>query len=571
MRSFFALLALLAWGQANAAQIYLLFEPDCGERIRYSRTVEDVSQMDYYAYSLPAGFGVRMLLETDAAGATVRNRLPEEVLSCGSFTVTEDQAARVNDGVDQLFLLTSMPDGGYRQQPVLMAAVLEEMNGNVRYRSPFAAFSFEPENSVIGVDLTTEDESSQVYFEGQQGSDCLASYLIRQQNSGTAYPSIDYRIVPGLGVVERNLAGDGRFSDGETIVATEVNGQQLEEYLEANCARAEPRTTFVPLYIEPVPPTSASPSIAANETPEVKAVDPESYTTVAAPAVPSAPARTIHTVAPGETLYAISRRYGVSVPEIKQANGLVDNTIRVGQELTIGSEDTYASTTPYAPSAPEPVVSRPVVPPAALPADEPTTVVVPPAPAEPREEYTPEPAADPVPVTPPSAPTESTAEYHVVKPGETLASLARRFGYTTERFKEFNNLQDAQVALVGQRLRTSHCSCPPAAEQTPVPVETTYDAPSYTETYPTSRPVVAPSPYRPLEEETVEMDTNTDAATPPAYGAPLQQGRAFHTVKDGESLYGIARQYRMTVTELQELNDLRPADVIVPFQKLYVN
>ena len=567
MRSFFAFLALLTWGQANAAQIYLLFEPDCGELIRYGRTVDDVSQMDYYAYSLPAGFGVRMLLETDAAGATVRKRLPEEALSCGSFTVTEEQAGRVNDGVDQLFLLYAMPEGGFRQQPVLMAAVLEEMNGSVRYRSPFASFSFEPENSVIGVDLTTEDESSRVYFEGQQGRDCLASYLLRQENSGTAYPSIDYRIVPGLGVVERNLAGDGRFSDGETIVAKEVNGKPLEEYLEGNCDRAEPRTTFVPLYIEPIPPTTASPSIAAGETAEVKTGEPETYTTVAAPA---APARTIHTVAPGETLYAISRRYGVSVPEIKQANGLVDNTIRVGQELTIGSDATYASTTPYAPPVAEPPVSRPVVPPAAVPAEEPGLVVPPPAPA-PEETYSTVPAPDPVAVTPPSVPTETTAEYHVVKPGETLASLARRYGYTTERFKEFNNLRDAQVALVGQRLRTSHCTCPPAAQQTPVPVETAYDAPSYTETYPTSRPVVAPSPYRPLEEETVETETNTGPATPPAYGAPLQQERAFHTVKDGESLYGIARQYRMTVAELQELNELRPADVIVPFQKLYVN
>ena len=571
MRSLFAFLALLTWGQANAAQIYLLFETECGERIRYSRTVEDVSQMDYYAYSLPAGFGARMLLETDAAGATVRNRLPEEVLSCGSFTVTEDQANRINDGVDQLFLLTSLPDGGYRQQPVLMAAVLEEMNGSVRYRSPFAAFSFSPENSVIGVDLTADDESSQVYFEGQQGSDCLASYLIRQENSGTAYPSIDYRIVPGLGIVERNLAGDGRFSDGESIVAQDVNGRPLEDYLEATCARAEPATTFVPLYIEPVASATEASPVVASTSPESKTVVPEPLD------IPSsAPARTIHTVAPGETLYAISRRYGVSVPEIKQANGLVDNTIRVGQELSIGVDDVYPSgsaTSTYVPPVVEPSAPRPIVPPAPSVDEEPNAVVIPPSRPEPAQEsYTPAPAPDPVPVTPPSvSESSSVAEYHVVQPGETLASLARRYGYTTERFKEFNDLQDAQVALVGQRLRTSHCSCPPAAARpTPVPAEVYPTVPAYTETYPTSRPVVMPSAYRPVEEEAAASSVE-ETPTPPAYGAPLQQERAFHTVKDGESLYGIARQYRMTVTELQELNDLRPADVIVPFQKLYVN
>ena len=567
MRSFFALLALLTWGQANAAQIYLLFEPACGELIRYSRTVEDVSRMDYYAYSLPAGFGVRMLLETDAAGANVRNRLPDEVLSCGSFTVTEEQASRVNDGVDQLFLLSALPEGGYRQQPVLMAAVLEEMNGNVRYRSPFAAFSFDPENSVIGVDLTTDDETSRVYFEGQQGKDCLASYLLRQENSGTAYPSINYRIVPDLGIVERNLAGDGRFSDGETIVATEVNGKPLDQFLDENCARAEPATTFVPLYIEPVAPET--------ETPATVSTSPESKTVAPEPSerLPAAPARTIHTVARGETLYAISRRYGVSVPEIKLANGLIDNTIRVGQELTIGSDDGYsaAATPSYTPPVAEPAVTQPVVAPAP-PAAEEVYVSIPPSRPE-TDEETYVPPTVPTPSSP-VATTSAVADFHVVQPGETLASLARKYGYTTERFKEFNGLENAQVALVGQRLRTSHCSCPPAGDrQIPVPAEQYPTVPAYTESYPTSRPVMPPSPYRPLEPETESSETEPTptAATPPAYGAPLQQGRAFHTVKDGESLYGIARQYRMTVAELQELNDLRPADVIVPFQKLYVN
>ena len=67
------------------------------------------------------------------------------------------------------------------------------------------------------------------------------------------------------------------------------------------------------------------------------------------------------------------------------------------------------------------------------------------------------------------------------------------------------------------------------------------------------------------------MEATPASDGPPAYGVPLQQERAYHTVKDGESLYGIARQYRMTVEELRELNDLLPADVIVPYQKLYVN
>jgi LysM repeat protein len=42
-----------------------------------------------------------------------------------------------------------------------------------------------------------------------------------------------------------------------------------------------------------------------------------------------------HTVAPGDTLYGLSRRYGSSVSALKSANGLSSDTIVIGQQLRI--------------------------------------------------------------------------------------------------------------------------------------------------------------------------------------------------------------------------------------------
>jgi len=42
-----------------------------------------------------------------------------------------------------------------------------------------------------------------------------------------------------------------------------------------------------------------------------------------------------HTVAPGETLYRISRKYGISVPALKRINGLKSNIIKDGQKLRV--------------------------------------------------------------------------------------------------------------------------------------------------------------------------------------------------------------------------------------------
>ncbi|MBN8587333.1 MAG: LysM peptidoglycan-binding domain-containing protein [Rhodothermia bacterium] len=68
-------------------------------------------------------------------------------------------------------------------------------------------------------------------------------------------------------------------------------------------------------------------------------------TPTASPSVPSTTSTTtgttstsnkvLHTVKPGETLYAISRRYGLSIQQVKTMNNLPDNTVKLGQVLTI--------------------------------------------------------------------------------------------------------------------------------------------------------------------------------------------------------------------------------------------
>lgn len=47
---------------------------------------------------------------------------------------------------------------------------------------------------------------------------------------------------------------------------------------------------------------------------------------------------TVHIVKPGETLYRISLRYGITVDKIRKWNKLPDDIIEVGQRLTVGQE-----------------------------------------------------------------------------------------------------------------------------------------------------------------------------------------------------------------------------------------
>lgn len=76
---------------------------------------------------------------------------------------------------------------------------------------------------------------------------------------------------------------------------------------------------------------SSGEAATASELPRVEA-DPE---TVSEPEPEPEPQEVYHTVRRGDTLIAIANRYGVTVSQIRQLNGLSGSRIRAGQRLRV--------------------------------------------------------------------------------------------------------------------------------------------------------------------------------------------------------------------------------------------
>ena len=85
---------------------------------------------------------------------------------------------------------------------------------------------------------------------------------------------------------------------------------------------------------EPISPNTPRPEPRPQPTtePEIPVVPTPPATN---PTSPNQPAAVYHAVQAGETLYAISRRYGVTVEAIQQLNALKGSVISVGQQLRI--------------------------------------------------------------------------------------------------------------------------------------------------------------------------------------------------------------------------------------------
>jgi membrane-bound lytic murein transglycosylase D len=134
--------------------------------------------------------------------------------------------------------------------------------------------------------------------------------------------------------------------------------------------------------------------------------------------------RQYHTVKSGESLGVIARKYGVTVNQIQQWNGMKGTTIHPGQQLAIMPSAGYVSSTPSTSSSST------------------KTIASNPAPAE-------TPAS-----TTSSSSSSNQQEYYTVKSGESLAIIATKFHCSVDDLKQWNSL-NSNMIHPNQKLKVS--------------------------------------------------------------------------------------------------------------------
>ena len=195
---------------------------------------------------------------------------------------------------------------------------------------------------------------------------------------------------------------------------------------------------------------------------------------------------TVHKVAPKETLYSISRTYGVSAEEIRRWNDLPDNAIAIGQELVIRK--------PAASPAPQPVQHQ-----------QPQLI--------------------------------SRKGVHTVQQGQTLFSIARQYEVSVDELKQWNGLESNELTI-GQTLYVAQPEEQrPAFRQAERPEE---QKPAVRQAQAPVGETPKPATETPREVVTVDRATPTEtpARTTPAPGntSTSPTGQSAESIRISESL-----------------------------------
>lgn len=205
-----------------------------------------------------------------------------------------------------------------------------------------------------------------------------------------------------------------------------------------------------------------------------------------------------YVVQPGDTLWGISRRFGITPSAIVAANGLAaPDLLRIGQVLLL----------PVAP-APMPGYTLPV-PPLGDPSG---SVGTAPPTTRPATTTTRTPTTT-TPTTPTTTPTTTAgAQTYRVVSGDTLYSIARRFGSTVQAIAAANGIGDANGLSLGQVLVIPTSGGSGTTTPTTRPVTTTTRPPTTTPTTASNPPG---GPSTPATSATLPRSLFGTAATDP--------------------------------------------------------
>lgn len=186
-----------------------------------------------------------------------------------------------------------------------------------------------------------------------------------------------------------------------------------------------------------------------------------------------------YTVKSGDSLWSISRKFGITVDELKSANNLSSNLLSVGQNLIIPGKE-----------------------------------------------------------------TQTTGDEYVVKKGDTLYSIARKYNTSVDNLKSINNITTDSLAI-GQIIKL------PSTSST---ASDTYIVKKGDSLYSIART------YNTSVDKLKEINNLTSNAL--AIGQVLKlpssnaSEKVVYTVKKGDSLYSIAREYGTTVDAIKKLNNI---------------
>ncbi len=237
-----------------------------------------------------------------------------------------------------------------------------------------------------------------------------------------------------------------------------------------------------------------------------------------------------YTVKSGDSLWSISKKFGITVDELKQANNLTSNLLSIGQNLLIPTKESEATTNEYIVQKGDTLYGI---------ANKFNTTV---DNLKSINNLTTDSLSIGQVLKLPGSSTISTDTY-TVKSGDSLYAIAKKYNTTVDTLKSLNNLTSNTLSI-GQVLKLPGSSTTSTDTYIVKSGDTLY---AIANKYNTT--VDALKSLNNLTSNTLSIGQTLKIPS-------SSSDNVVYTVKSGDTLYGIAEEFGTTVAELTKLNNL---------------
>ncbi len=573
----FSLFAICLATTAYGNRIYLEYDSGCMDAYEYHYEGNQ-SNLVHMVYHIKLNDNEKVILEVGVENKLNQPKKPSKTRNCSDLSINERTVRQINSGGLDLYIVKK--DGrGYNVSQVGKASYAQINTASTGYSLSDARFSYKFTQPANGIDIASSGSNAEVFFKGTLSHDCPKKYLFSKTSTSGGRNYTEFTLVPEIGIVEQKSGFNENDAKNKVMRLKRINERNLRDYVEFYCRAMESNgagkfyrlgtlgsldqpkkrkptiaeieaETYRVLGKKPVvsrPPTetgtntgdtgTTSPggqntgsscsiykdldkglyfdwktgllangecggnryvngymvggttTVPPNTNTGVVIVD-EGDTDPAPPPIvnysecPNVSRYGVHVVQRGETLYGIARQYGLTVNDMQRWNRL-SNTSLIKPCMQLLTRAETAST---------------------------------------------------------GSPVETNYEtkYYTVKRNDTLYGIAKKHGYTVDRMRSMNGMNNSDKIYIGQQLKVSDCNCPADSQ------------------------VAFSDGNIPTEFEVASE--RIDTAAPKS----VTGKRRFHVVKENDTIYSIAKKHNISVASLRSINDLEENEIIIPYQRIYL-
>lgn len=211
--------------------IYIEYGEDCFEEFVYQNPK---SGETVRAYHLQAGRDSRVVLEVDPRPET-KFRKPSNTRSCNTLQADEGLVRNVNEGRTDIFLVQQFRPGSYKIYHVNSAVFFLANDKFIEFEDKALSFNYDYRPTDDKTNLATPQSKSRVFYQETVSYQCPKQFRFKQVFDRKGNEYLHFVLTEGVGVTEIVSPPTPPLSEEKILRLVRADGMPLKEYFDKVC------------------------------------------------------------------------------------------------------------------------------------------------------------------------------------------------------------------------------------------------------------------------------------------------------------------------------------------------